>query len=378
MPVIDELLDELSGSKVFSKLDLRSGYHQIRIAAGDEPKTAFHTHQGLYEFLVMPFGLTSAPATFQSTMNQILAPCLRRSVLVFIDDILVYSPTMELHVQHLREVFKLLQEHQLFIKCSKCSFALSELEYLGHVIGPDGVATDKTKVQAVVNWPAPTTVKGLRGFLGLTGYYRKYVQHYGIIAHPLTQLLKKGVLFVWGPAQKQAFSQLKHAMSTAPVLALPNFQQRFVLETNASNTGIVVVLMQSGHPVAFLSKALSPRNQTLSAYEKECLAILLAIEKWRSYLQHPEFEIHTDHKILLHLSYQRLHTPLQHKAFVKLMGLQFKLIYKKGSTNLVADGLSRQSHNLAPINVSSAQPAWLDSFSQATKRMLKLANYLLN
>lgn len=156
--MIDELLDELSGAKVFTKLDLCSGYHQIRIAAGDEYKTAFHTHQGLYEFLVMPFGLTSAPATFQSTMNQILAPYLRKSVFVFIDDILVYSPTMEMHAQHLREVFLLLEANQLFIKRSKCSFALSELGYLGHVIGQGGVATDKTKVTAIQKWPAPTNI----------------------------------------------------------------------------------------------------------------------------------------------------------------------------------------------------------------------------
>lgn len=361
LPIIDELLDELAGSKVFTKLDLRSGYHQIRIAAGDEYKTAFHTHQGLYEFLVMPFGLTSAPATFQSTMNQLLAPYLRKSVLVFIDDILIYSPSMELHAQHLREVFSLLQQHQFFIKRSKCSFALTELEYLGHVIGPNGVATDKSKVRAVQQWPAPTNVKSLRGFLGLTGYYRKYVKHYGILAQPLTQLLKKGVMFVWGPAQKEAFQLLKAAMTSAPVLALPNFQLPFALETDASNTGIGVVLLQANHPVAYLSKALNARNQTLSAYEKECLAILLAIEKWRPYLQHREFEIRTDHQSLLHLAEQRLHTPLQHKAFVKLMGLQFKLVYKKGSSNTVADGLSRQCHDCHTISASSAKPAWLDN-----------------
>lgn len=201
-------------------------------------------------------------------MNQIVAPCLRKSVLVLIDDILVYSPSVDAHVTHLREVFQLLHEHQFYIKWSKCSFALAELEYLGHVIGPNGVATDKGKISAVNQWPTPTNLKILSGFLGLTGYYRKYVKHYGILAQPLTQLLKKGVIFLWGPAQKIAFQQLKHAMTTTPVLALPNFQQTFILETDASNTGIGAVLLQGGHPVAYLSKALSPRNQTLSAYEK--------------------------------------------------------------------------------------------------------------
>lgn len=257
LPVIDELLDELAGATVFSKLDLRSGYHQIRMAEGEEHKIAFHTHQGLYEFLVMPFGLTSAPATFQSTMNQVLATCLRKSVLVFIDDILVYSPSIDMHAVHLREVFQLLQQHQLYIKRNKCSFALTELEYLGHVISSHGVATDKTKIQAVSNWPTLANVKSLRGFLGLTGYYRKYVKHYWILAQPLTQLLKKGVLFLWGPAQKEAFEQLKHAMTTAPVLSLPNFQQTFAVETDASNTGIGAVLLQNG-PNGLFEQSLEP------------------------------------------------------------------------------------------------------------------------
>ena len=228
----------------------------------------------------------------------------------------------------------------MFIKRNKCAFALTELEYLGHVISAKGVATDKHKIQAILEWPVPTNLKSLRGILGSTGYYRKYIAHCGVLAQPLTHLLKKGVLFQWGPAYQTAFEQLKQAMSSAPVLALPDFKFPFAVETDASNTGIGAVLLQAGHPVAYLSKALSSRNQTLSAYEKECLAILFAVEKWWPYLQHREFEIHTDHKSLLHLTEQRLHTPLQHKAFVKLMGLQFKLVYKKGINNAVADGLS--------------------------------------
>jgi hypothetical protein len=281
LPVIDELLDELAGARFFTKLDLRSGYHQICLAEGEQYKTTFHTHQGLYEFMVMPFGLTNAPATFQSIMNQVFAPLLRKTVLVFMDDILIYSPTLEQHIAHLREVFQLLDKNQLLIKKSKCSFAAQELEYLGHIIGQRGVSTDQSKVAAVLDWPAPTTLKSLRGFLGLTGYYRKFIRNYWIIALPLTQLLKKGVLFTWGPAQHTAFATLKTAMSSAPVLALPDFNLQFVLETDASHNGVGAVLMQQDHPVAFLSRALGPRNQALSVYEKECLAILLAIEKRR-------------------------------------------------------------------------------------------------
>lgn len=310
LPIIDELLDELAGAQYFTKLDLCSGYHQVRLAEGEQYKTAFHTHQGLYEFLVMPFGLTNAPATFQSIMNQVFAPLLRKCVLVFVDDILLYSPSLAEHIVQLRQVFQLLDQHHLLINQSKCPFALQELEYLGHIIGVNGVSTDPEKVTAVTKWPAPTNLKNLRGFLGLTGYYRKFIRNYGIIAQPLTQLLKKGVLFIWGPAQQVAFSTLKSAMSAALVLAMPNFNLPFVLETDASNQGVGAVLMQQEHPVAFMSKALGPRNQTMSVYEKECLAILLAIEKWRSYLQHGEFIIRTDHKSLLHLTEQRLHTSL--------------------------------------------------------------------
>jgi hypothetical protein len=261
--MIDELMDELSGASWFSKLDLRAGYQQICLAPG-EHKTAFQTHSGQFEFNVMPFGLCGAPNTFQGAMNSTLAPLLRQCVLVFFDDILIYRPSLEAHLQHLQQVLTLLSQDKWQVKLTMCSFAQRSIDYLGHIISEQGVATDPRKVEAIATWPPPENVKHLRSFLDLVGYYRKFVQHFGIICKPLTELLKKGSLFIWTDQHQQAFVTLKQALVTAPVLALPDFTKQFQLETDASDLGVGAVLMQQGHPLAFISKALGTRTRGLS------------------------------------------------------------------------------------------------------------------
>ena len=298
----------------------------------------------------MPFGLTNAPATFQCLMNTLFAEHIRKFVLVFMDDILVYSKNLDDHVKHLRIVLQLLQQHRLTAKMSKCSFAQHQLEYLGHIISDKGVSTDPDKTAVMLQWPVPTNFTELRGFLGLTGYYRKFVQYYGLLAKPLTCLLQHKQ-FEWTEHAQLAFDKLKQAMSTTPVLQLPDFTKQFELETDACAVGIGAVLLQQGHPIAYYSKALGPVNQKLSIHEKEFLAIIMSLDKWRSYLQRGTFVIKTDHKSLCCLEDQILHTDLQRKAMTKLIGLQYKFQYKKVIDNKPVDALSKIGHTFQAISM---------------------------
>ncbi|WVZ63768.1 LOW QUALITY PROTEIN: hypothetical protein U9M48_013374 [Paspalum notatum var. saurae] len=304
---------------------MRSGYHQVLMHPNDVEKTAFWTHQGLFKFLVKPFGLTNAPATFQALMNDVLLPYLRWFVLVFFDDILIYSSSWAEHLRHVRAVLQTLQEHCLFLKRSKCEFGLTLVAYLGHVISANGVAMDKQK--AVLDWPFPAFVKALRAFLGLAGYYRRFIQSFGTVAAPLTALLRKDG-FKWGPS-----------------CSYPDFNQAFVVECDTSVSGFGAVLHQGAGAVAFLSRLIAPRHAKLAAYERELIGFVYAVRHWHPYLWGRRFVICTDHCSLRFLLDQRLTTIPQHQWASKLLGFDFTVEYKPGASNVVADVLSRRDEH---------------------------------
>jgi hypothetical protein len=252
LPRIEDLFDQLRGASVFSKIDLRSGYHQLRIRPLDIPKTTFITKYGLYEFTVMSFGLTNAPAFFMNLMNSVFMDYLNKFVVVFIDDILIYSQSKEEHVAHLRMVLQRLREHQLYAKLSTFEFWINEVLFLGHIINKDGLAVDPKKVVAILNWKAPTDALRIKSFIGLAGYYRQFIEGFSKIAKPMTALLSNKVEFKW--TQKcQAFEALKEKLTTTPVLVLPDVHKPFSVYCDACYTGLGCVLMQEGRVVAYSS-----------------------------------------------------------------------------------------------------------------------------
>ena len=250
---IDDLFDQLQGEKVFSKIDLRSGYHQLRIRESDVPKTAFRTRYGHYEFLVMSFGLTNAPTAFLDLMNRVFRPYLDRFVIIFIDDILVNSRSELEHERHLVLVLQTLRRHQLYAKFNKCEFWLSRVGFLGHVVFADGIYVDPQKVEAMANWEQPTMVTEVRSFLGLAGYYRRFIEGFSKIAGPLHGLTRKGVKFEWTDRCEGSFQPLKERLTSAPVLTLPEGNEGFEVCSDASYQGLGCVLMQHKRVVAYAS-----------------------------------------------------------------------------------------------------------------------------
>jgi hypothetical protein len=293
LPRIDDLFDQLKGAKYFSKVDLRSGYHQLKIRESDIPKTAFVTRYGQYEFTVMSFGLTNAPAYFMNLMNKVFMEELDKFVVVFIDDILVYSKSVEEHEQHLRVVPGKLRAHKLYAKFSKCEFWLEKISFLGHILTAEGVAVDPGKVETVSNWREPTNVSEIRSFLGLAGYYRRFIEGFSKIARPMTKLLKKEKKFNWTESCEKSFQELKRRLTTAPVLTLPDIQRDFVVYCDASRQGLGCVLMQDEKVVVYASRQLKPHEQNYPTHDLEFAAVVHALKIWRHYLIGNKCEIQT-------------------------------------------------------------------------------------
>ncbi|KAL0167736.1 hypothetical protein M9458_035958, partial [Cirrhinus mrigala] len=344
LPLVPAALEELRGSQVFTKLDLRSAYNLVRIREGDEWKTAFVTPTGHYEYLVMPYGLSISPSVFQTFMNEVLS--------VYIDDILIYSRNMAEHRQHVQQVLHKLRQYQLYLKLEKCEFHQSSVYFLGYNISAEGVHMDQRKVDAILKWPPPRTVKELQRFLGFSNFYRRFIQGYSSITAPLTSLLRgKPKHLTWNPAAHEAFQHLTHLFSTAPLLHHPDPELPFTVEVDASTAGVGAVLSQAAgdpallHPCAFYSHKLSPAEQNYDVGNRELLAIKLALEEWRHWLEgarHP-VTIITDHKNLQYLRDAKRLNPRQARWALFFTRFRLKITYRPGSKNIPADALSRQS-----------------------------------
>ncbi|KAL0536641.1 hypothetical protein IC582_025599 [Cucumis melo] len=350
LPRIDDLFDQLQGATVFSKIDLRSGYHQLRIKDEDIPKTAFRSRYGHYEFIVMSFGLTNAPAVFMDLMNRVFREFLDTFVIVFIDDILIYSKTEAEHEEHLRMVLKTLRDNKLYAKFSKCEFWLKQVSFLGHVVSKAGVSVDPAKIEAVTGWTRPSTVSEVRSFLGLAGYYRRFVENFSRIATPLTQLTRKGVPFVWSKACEDSFQNLKQKLVTALVLTVPDGSGSFVIYSDASKKGLGCVLMQQGKVVAYASRQLKSHEQNYPTHDLELAAVVFALKIWRHYLYGEKIQIFTDHKSLKYFFTQKELNMRQRRWPELVKDYDCEILYHPGKANVVADALSRKvSHSAALI-----------------------------
>ncbi|KAL4013739.1 hypothetical protein IC575_025922 [Cucumis melo] len=332
LPRIDDLLDQLQGATVFSKIDLRSGYHQLRIKDEDVPKTRFR------------------PIWTLRVYCDVFWEFLDTFVIVFIDDILIYSKTEAEHEEHLRMVLQTLRDNKLYAKFSKCEFWLKQVSFLGHVVSKAGVSVDPAKIEAVTGWTRPSTVSEVRSFLGLAGYYRRFVENFSRIATPLTQLTRKGAPFVWSKACEDSFQNLKQKLVTAPVLTVPDGSGSFVIYSDASKKGLGCVLMQQGKVVAYASRQLKSHEQNYPTHDLELAAVVFALKIWRHYLYGEKIQIFTDHKSLKYFFTQKELNMRQRRWLELVKDYDCEILYHPGKANVVADALSRKvSHSAALI-----------------------------
>lgn len=356
LPRADELFDRLAHAKYFSKIDLRTGFYQILIDEADRHKTAFRTSQGLYQYNVLPMGLCNSPSIFMQLMNDTFKEFLNKFVLVFLDDIIVYSNTAEEHEQHVRQALLRLREQRLYAKASKSALCMHEVEFLGHMVGRNGLRTMEDKVQAVREWPTPSNIAELRAFLGLAGYYRRFVRGFSEIALPLTELtrnvIRKKLDLSWGTKHQLAFVELKRALQSTPVLILPDSSKQFVVHCDASGYAVGAVLQQDRgnglQPVAFLSRKMVGAETRYPVHEQELLAIVTALTTWQHYLEGATHPVHirTDHKSLVHFQTQPMLSGRQTRWIETLSRFDYVIEYVKGKHNPAADALSRRGDHV--------------------------------
>jgi hypothetical protein len=349
LPRIDVLFDQLADAKVFSNIDLRSGYHQIKIRASDIPKIAFSTRYGLYEFLVMSFGLTNAPTYFMYLMNSVFMNELDKFVVVFIDDILIYSKSKAEHAKHLRIALQRLRDHKLYAKFSKCELWLDSVKFLGHTISRHGTSVDPSKVQEVMDWKPPKSVHQIRSFLGLADYYRQFIPDFSRIAKPMTELLKKGVKFVWSEECDQVFHTLRKHLTSALVLTQPDMSKPFEVFCDTSGTGLGCVLMQENRVIAYASRALRPHEKNYPTHDLELAVVVHALKLWRHYLMGNHCDIYTDHKSLKYIFTQSDLNIRQRRWLELIKDYDLEVHYHPGKANVVADALSRKHCNYVTL-----------------------------
>ena len=357
LPRVDELLDRLTGAKFFSKIDLRSGYHQVRIAKGDASKTAFRTRYGHFEFVVLPFGLTNAPATFMQLIQDVFRKYLDDFVIIVLDDILVYSRNEKDHHEHVRKVLQLLRQHKLYAKETKCELFQPSVNFLGYVVSADGITMDTNKVKAINDWPSPLkNITDVRSFLGLAGYYRKFVQGFSKLASPLTELLKKDTSFSWGDKEQDSFQTLKNSITSAPILSLPDPTKPYVVITDASGFATGAILQQDHgkglQPIAFMSHKMNAAERNYPVHEQELLAVIHSLREWRHYLHGAKFEVITDHMSLKHFLTQPRLSARQARWAEFMQEFDMKITHRPGKLNQAADALSRRPDHLEMNNIT--------------------------
>lgn len=366
IPNIESIFDKLGRAQYFTTLDLAKGFHQILVDEKDRPKTAFSTPQGHYEFVRMPFGLKNAPATFQRMINHVLRDQINKTCVVYLDDILIFSTSLQEHINSIHEIFEKLRASNLKIQIDKCNFFSKQTEYLGHILTNEGIKPNTKKVEAIQNLKIPHTRKQIKSFLGITGYYRKFIKDYAKVAQPMTRHLKKdSKINTNDPSYRDSFEKLKELITNYPTLRYPDFKKKFVLTTDASNFAIGAVLSQDNHPICYASRTLNKHETNYSAIEKELLAIIWATKYFRPYLYGTKFTIRTDHQPLTWLNSLKEPNAKLQRWRIRLNEYDFEIEYVKGKDNKVADFLSRINKDSREIN--EAEEMEIDNSSdQAT------------